>query len=44
MVRYFVKDPVNAINVQMNLDTKDILRSKLEAFQKLADEWYEKVI
>ena len=42
MVRYFVKDPVNAINVQMNLDTKDILRSKLEAFQKLADEWYEK--
>jgi hypothetical protein len=42
VVRYFIKDPVNAINVQMNLDTKDILQSKLEAFQKLADHWFEK--
>ena len=31
---YFIKDPVNAINVQMNLDTKDILKSKIEAYEK----------
>jgi hypothetical protein len=42
VIRYFIKDPVNAINVQMNLDTKDILKTKLEAFRKLADQWKEK--
>ena len=31
---YFIKDPVNAINVQMNLDTKDILKSKIEAMKE----------
>lgn len=42
VIRYFIKDPVNAINVQMNLDTKDILKTKLEAFRKLAEQWKEK--
>lgn len=39
-VQYFFKDPVNAINVQMNLDTKDILYSKIKAYQKLANRWF----
>lgn len=37
--QYFIKDPVNAINVQMKLDTKDILASKVKKARKLADDW-----
>lgn len=37
--QYFIKDPVNAINVQMRLDTKDILASKIRQARKLADDW-----
>ena len=42
VIRYFIKDPVNAINVQMSLDTKDILKTKLDAFRKMAKQWQEK--
>ena len=38
---YFIKDPVNAINVQMNLDTKDILKSKIKAYEKMANKWLD---
>ncbi len=38
--QYFVKDPVNAVNVFMNLDTKDILESRLKQCQDLADKWF----
>lgn len=37
--QYFFKDPINAINVKMNLDTKDILHSKIEAYKKMANKW-----
>ena len=37
--RYFLKDPVNAINVYLNLDTKDILMSKLNDAVKMAEKW-----
>lgn len=36
---YFIKDPINAVNVQMSLDTKDILQSKVQAFRKMANDW-----
>lgn len=38
--QYFVKSPVNAMNVFMNLDTKDILESKIEQYIKLAEKWF----
>lgn len=37
---YFMKNPVNAINVFMNLDTKDILMSKMNNCIKMAEKWY----
>lgn len=37
--QYFFKDPINAINVKMNLDTKDIMYSKIEAYRKMANKW-----
>lgn len=40
-VQYLIKDPINAINVQMNLDTKDILASKIVSYQKMADKWLD---
>ncbi|MCC2821001.1 ATP-binding protein [Lachnoclostridium pacaense] len=40
-LHYVIKDPVNAINVQMNLDTKDILASKIEAYRKMANRWLD---
>ena len=40
-VQYFFRDPINAINVQMNLDTKDILQSKIKAYQKMAKRWLD---
>lgn len=36
---YFLKDPLNAVNVHMALDTKDILQSKVKAFKKMANNW-----
>lgn len=38
-MQYFFKDPINAINVGMNLDTKDVLQSKIKAYQKMANQW-----
>ena len=37
--QYFFKDPINAINVKMNLDTKDIMSNKIEAYKKMANKW-----
>jgi len=36
---YFMKGPINAINVLMNLDTTDILMSKMRDAIKLAEKW-----
>lgn len=38
--QFFVKNPMNAINVLMNLDTKDILMSKLNGAIKKAEGWH----
>lgn len=40
-IAYFLKDPVNAINVFMNLDTKDILNTTIETCQEKAATWLE---
>lgn len=40
-IQYFVKDPVNMLNVYMNLDTKDILESKLESNKREAEKWFD---
>lgn len=40
-IQYFFRDPVNMVNVYMNLDTKDILESKLEANKKEAAKWLD---
>lgn len=40
-VKYFIQDPINTINVHMNLDTKDILSSKIDAYKKMANRWLE---
>ncbi len=37
---YFIKDPVNALNVIMKLDSRDILMSKLNDAIKAAQKWY----
>lgn len=39
-LRYLLQDPVNAINVAMSLDTRDILESRLEQAQKTAGKWF----
>lgn len=36
---YFLKDPINAINVLMNLDTRDILMSRMNNCIKAAEKW-----
>jgi hypothetical protein len=38
---YFVKDPINAVHSWLNLDTRDILESKIEEYQHLANGWLE---
>lgn len=38
--QFFVKDPVNAVNVYLNADTKDILMSRVERLKKAAADWY----
>lgn len=40
-IQYFFKDPVNMVNVYMNLDTRDILNSRLEENRKAADKWFD---
>lgn len=40
-LQYFLKDPINTINVQMKLDTKDILQSKLQVCEKVANKWLD---
>lgn len=37
---YFIRNPMNAINVWMSLDTKDILTSKISSLKKLAEKWF----
>lgn len=37
---YFIKNPVNAINVWMNMDTADILQSRLDHFRKLSKKFF----
>ncbi len=37
--QYFIKDPLNAVNVFMKLDTRDILKSKMDKCIKLAEKW-----
>lgn len=37
---FFVKDPTNSINVLMNLDTVDILASKVEKMLRLGDKYF----
>lgn len=39
-IQYFLKDPINALNVFMNLDTRDILESRLEQSRKAAEKWF----
>lgn len=41
MIQYFLHDPINSINVQMNLDTKDILYSKVRTYAKMAARWLQ---
>lgn len=38
--QYFIKDPINAINVIMNTDTKDILQSKIRKCVSTADKFW----
>lgn len=37
---FFIKDPINAVNVFMNIDTRDILMSKLNDAIKAAEKWF----
>ncbi len=37
---YFIKSPINAVNVIMNMDKKDILGSKLRKYERLAYNWF----
>lgn len=36
---YFLKDPINAVNTWMALDTRDILKSKVEDYRVMAENW-----
>jgi len=40
-IGYFIKEPINAINTWLSLDTRDILISKMERYKLLAEEWFE---
>lgn len=37
--QFFLKNPVNAVNVWMNMDTKDIMMSRLNKCIKKAEDW-----
>lgn len=39
-LQFFVKNPANAVNVFLGVDTKDILMSRVEQAKKAADAWY----
>ena len=39
-IQFIVKSPINAIDVMMNLDTKDILLSRINLCIKLAAKWF----
>lgn len=38
--QYFVKSPVNAVNFLMELDSKDILMSRINRAKKAANDWF----
>lgn len=38
---YFIKDPINVIHSWMDLDTRDILESKVEEYQNMARNWFD---
>lgn len=38
--QFFVKSPVNAVNFLMELDSKDILMSKINRAQKASNDWF----
>lgn len=38
--QYFIKSPMNALDVWLNLDTKDILLSRINHCIKLANNWF----
>ncbi len=38
--QFFIKDPLNAVNVYMNLDAKDILASKVNKAKKICKKWF----
>lgn len=40
-IAYFFKDPVNAFNSWLMLDSRDILRSKVEEYQAMAQRWLD---
>lgn len=42
MYEFFVKDPKNAIEVLMNTDTKDILKTKVDKYMRMSDRWFFK--
>lgn len=37
---YFVKDPVNAVNTVIGADTRDIMQSRVEHFERLSEEFF----
>lgn len=39
-IQYFIKDPVNAVNVFMNLDTRDLLESRLNRCREMSEKWF----
>lgn len=40
-IAYFFRDPVNAVNSWLLLDSRDILRSRVEEYQATAKRWLE---
>lgn len=38
---YFVKEPVNAINLKLRMDTKDILFSRISKCERNAEKWFK---
>lgn len=40
-IAYFFKDPVNAVNSWLLLDSRDILRSKVEEYHEMAQRWLD---
>lgn len=38
---YFIKEPVNTINLKLKMDTKDILLSKISKYERAANKWFK---